>query len=778
MAEGREARPRPDDLIRGAMTNDPDSTPLLHRLARFSVERARWVAGLWVLAAAALAPAIVGIKIETSADSVLDRLGDPWDFYQSSLRTFGGDETVVVAIRGAEPYSPSDLDRMRDLSEAASRIDGVRRVDSLSTVPYLDARIDGSLSLEPFLSTDGPTTSASASAVAARVRRDRIAPRALASEDGRVLAVNATLDRGTGEFERIVGELRGAAGTAATWISGVPVFRTAFSVETRAEVLRLVPLTIALMAALLGALFRSIRAVAVPLLTSGLGTWVFLGAMAMAGAPLTASTVILPSVILAIGCAYAMHLLSEASGLASRHDLVEAVAEVARPLLFAGSTTAVGFAAMAVVPIDAVRDVGIFGGVGTFAVLVAVLTLGPAVLVLWPRPTPKPLLLDWLQSALVPAIASLVQRRRSAVLGAWAVVIAGFALGLSVLRVESDVILYFPRGTEVRDSYEAIRERLAGISPMNVVIESSAGRSVTEPDVLRAVAGLQEFLQTVPDVGKVVSLADPLIQVHTGFAGTTTSVLPDSRELAEQYLLLLESFDQIRDLVSSDRLMTNVLIRSNHNGSEHLLALAERAAGWWRMHGPEDFSARTTGIMFEFARSEHELGVGQIQGLGLDVATVAMLLLVLFRSLRIAGLALIPNLVPLVLVFGFMGLAGIPLDIGTVLVGNLAVGIAVDETIHVVNAFRSGVARGEEAGAAMREALARVLPALLYTTLTVAAGFLVLGISEFTFTRNLGLLTAGIMVICVVANATLLPALLIGTGARGRGPGARGRRIG
>jgi predicted RND superfamily exporter protein len=247
------------------------------------------------------------------------------------------------------------------------------------------------------------------------------------------------------------------------------------------------------------------------------------------------------------------------------------------------------------------------------------------------------------------------------------VVIAGFALGLSVLRVESDVILYFPRGTEVRDSYEAIRERLAGISPMNVVIESSAGRSVTEPDVLRAVAGLQEFLQTVPDVGKVVSLAVPLIQVHTGFAGTTTSVLPDSRELAEQYLLLLESFDQIRDLVSSDRRMTNVLIRSNHNGSEHLLALAERAAGWWRMHGAEDFSARTTGIMFEFARSEHELGVGQIQGLGLDVATVAMLLLVLFES-SYCRARLIPNLVPLVLVFGFMGLAGIPLDIGTVLV--------------------------------------------------------------------------------------------------------------
>jgi hypothetical protein len=124
--------------------------------------------------------------------------------------------------------------------------------------------------------------------------------------------------------------------------------------------------------------------------------------------------------------------------------------------------------------------------------------------------------------------------------------------------------------------------------------------------------------------------------------------------------------------------------------------------------------------------------------------------------------------------FGFMGITGIPLDLGTVFVSNLAVGIAVDETIHLVTAFSRGRSRGWAASDALKGAMSTVVPALLLTTVVIAAGFLVLALSDFRFTRNLGLLTAAVMFLCVASNVTLLPALLLRFGGRFGSPEPQG----
>jgi predicted RND superfamily exporter protein len=118
--------------------------------------------------------------------------------------------------------------------------------------------------------------------------------------------------------------------------------------------------------------------------------------------------------------------------------------------------------------------------------------------------------------------------------------------------------------------------------------------------------------------------------------------------------------------------------------------------------------------------------------------------------------------IPLGIAFGFMGLVGLPLDAATVCMGSLALGIAVDDTIHVVTRYGEEQRRGASPEQALGRCFGRVLPALVFTTVTIGAGFLVLGISQFTLIRNLGLVTAALVVLCLVADATLLPALLLG----------------
>ncbi len=124
-------------------------------------------------------------------------------------------------------------------------------------------------------------------------------------------------------------------------------------------------------------------------------------------------------------------------------------------------------------------------------------------------------------------------------------------------------------------------------------------------------------------------------------------------------------------------------------------------------------------------------------------------------------LSLIPNTIPLLVIFGSMGLLGLPLDAGTVMIGGLALGVAVDDTIHVATGFYDRTRANRDTARALGETLQAVLPAILSTSTMIAVAFAVLGLSEFSITRNLGVLTAGIMILCLLADVTLLPALLL-----------------
>jgi predicted RND superfamily exporter protein len=361
----------------------------------------------------------------------------------------------------------------------------------------------------------------------------------------------------------------------------------------------------------------------------------------------------------------------------------------------------------------------------------------------------------------VPRLLSFVSDYRWVVIGGSAVVMAVVGIGIKKVEVETDVIVWFSRDHPIRLAYGAIRERFSGISPINLVVEAPAGRSVTEPLVVQRLEELTRFLEATPEVGKAISLADPVAQMHEGFAGVPGTPLPTRHDLIEQYLLLLEAKPQIQDLVTTDRGRANVLMRVNDNGSSSLLEVAAEAEDWWSSNGVDGYSARATGIMYEFARAEDEIARGQIRGLGFALIAVAVVLFAVLGSVRLALISLVPNALPVAVAFGLMGYLGIALDAGTIVVGNLALGIAVDDTLHVANRFHSRVEAGESPLEALHWALERVLSPVVYTTIVVALGFAVLGLSGLMFTRNLGLLTAFILVLCLLADVILLPALLL-----------------
>jgi predicted RND superfamily exporter protein len=733
------------------------------RLVLIGLRHPRWTLACWAAAMVAAVPFVLQLSIETSTESVLDRSDPAWAFYERSQEIFGSDEFVAVMLESEQPFDPLVLRRIVDLTKEIERIPDVRRVDSLASVPLVEARPDGSLSLDAALGDGVPSSDEALDALARRVLSDRLAPRVLVSDDGRAFAVNIVLERDVGDrYPEILAAIDEAIGDPSVVRSGVPVTRLEVGQRTQDNLLRFVPFTVAGIVLLVFVLFGSARVAVTPLVCSGAASWIMLGVMGAMERPLTITTAILPSLLLAMGCAYGIHLLTAASGEEAGRN--ERMLQAAPAIALSGLTTTIGFLAIALVEIDAIHDIGRFGALGVLLVLAATLTAGPAALTLWSLRIRQMRLQTWLAEDVSPGIVALVERHRRLGVVAWLGAAVAVGAGLVFLRVESDVVLWFPHGDPIRDAYEAIRAELSGISPMNVVVEAPEGSRITDPGVLDALDRLARHLEQLPEVGKAISITDPLTQIHEGFLGDRDAGLPHGHALIEQYLLLLESKPQINDLVTSDRRLANVVLRLDDNGSDALLRVARTAEAWWAHNGPAPYQVRTTGIMYEFARAQHEITMGQLRGLLFALVTISVILLAVFRSVRLALIGLVPNIVPIVMIFGVMGLASIPLDAATVVLGSLAFGIAVDDTIHTLVGFERHQRGAFSDAAALAATYRDILPALVFTSVVVALGFGVLGLSEFSPTRRLGLLTAIAMVLCLLADVLLLPALLVGKG--------------
>ena len=748
-------------------------------LLRLGLRAPRGTLIFWALVCAAALPGISQLRIDTSTDSVLDRGHPAWQIYQQSQAQFGGDEIIVVAFEGAHPYEAATVEAVIELGQRASEFEEIRRIDSIDTVPVIRATENGDLDLRTALESAPLDPSARSRHLEALLDRDRIAPRNLVSEDRRVLAVNLVLERGAeARHARLLSDLDAIVEPLGGVLSGVPVFRVAANERTQEEILAFAPITALLIAAFLLAIFRAPLVVLIGVAPGVVGSWLLVAAMGYLGAPLSITTMVLPSIILALGCAYAMHLLSAASEALRGDDAVVSGAElervlrrVALPVALSGLTTVIGFVAITAVRIEAVQFTGGYGALGVLVVTAVSLTLVPATLMLRPLPTPAPRGFSFVRHRAADWLVTRLERHGTLVLASWMILSIAVGVGITRIEVETDATRWLPPGHPVRDNYESIRESLSGISPMNVLIHAPDGGGVLEPETLAAIAGLGEHLETLDEVGKTLSIADPLRQLHGAFESDASQPLPESRAQAEQYLLLLESVEQITDLISSDWAQANLLIRANDNGSARLAEVAEKVTAWWAENGPPDHSVTTTGIMYEFARAEDEIAYGQLRGLGVALAVISCVLFAIFRWPRLAFVTLVPNAIPLALIFGSLGLFGIPLDAGTVLIGVLALGVAVDDTIHLATGFYAAIRAGEYPLAALRTTFVAVLPPIAATSAMIATSFFVLGFSEFTITRNLGLLTGSIMLLCLLADVTLLPALLLrlpftGTGDR------------
>ncbi len=737
-----------------------------------------------------------GLALEVGFDGSTQRIlaqTEVQQAYQHRMeRLFGGDHTCFIALHPPQGdcFTPPVLEKIAHLTRDLESIPGVAGVTSLTQVGTIRGSIDG-LEVRPLIE-EIPHDPAALAALRQRAIHDRLLRRNLISDDGHYTSIVVELDPSPAGLElrdaaltTIQRLVTAARGPEEVVVAGAPMVGHVFRHHMATDLGRLVPLTLVVIAACLWLLFRRPRAVTLPTLAVGAAMVWTLGLMRLLDTPLSMITTALPPVLIAVGVAYGVHVLAAYWGeLRAGHGRSQAVrhavGRVAWPLVLSAVTTAAGFASIAASPIRTLQEFGGFSMVGVIFSMVLSLTLIPIVLNLlpaerwerWRRQRRRWAIDRWLRR-----IGSFNRRERLAVVAMALLLLVLSAGGIARIVADTDYLSYLPESAPIRQAAELFNRHLAGATTFTVVLESQTPGRFRQPDALHFLAGLQHRLARDPAVDTSTSLADFVAVMNRALHDDDPAYerVPESETEIGQLLLLFSLGEEaeavLRPYVNYDASIARLTYRSHLTSSRAQVALAERIEQYCQRHQPAGIHARQTGSAYYLAASSMGIVRSQARSLGLTAVVIAVLMLALFRSARTTLLILVPNLLPIAMVFGLMGWWGIPLSTGTAIIAAISLGIAVDDTLHLVLRYRQELAprldpsappeaRCAAQEAAMATTLMETGRPVFYTTVTLVVGFSVLAASSFVPVRMLGILTATTMIFCLFGDLLLLPALL------------------
>ncbi|PYM11154.1 MAG: hypothetical protein DMD81_27725, partial [Candidatus Rokuibacteriota bacterium] len=426
--------------------------------------------------------------------------------------------------------------------------------------------------------------------------------------------------------------------------------------------------------------FWTPQGMVIPITTSLLTVVWGLGMVAMAGIPLNLLTSIVPSLLIAIGFTEDVHMISEyherlARGLPKLEAIRDMLHETALPLLVTTLTTVVGFATLIFTDITMLIQFGVASCLGLTANFVVTFLLAPLMLRLWPVPRRLRRSAFAEDSADGPAGAEegffprLMERlghfnvrHRVAIMVVAGLCTAGSLVGWWSLRVDTDFVSLLPRDSIVRQRIADLHQALGGALNFYVVVDTGRDDGIKDPNVLRKIAGLQDFLEKTGKVDKSVSVADYVRKVHREMNGGDPAfeVIPDSADQVAQYLLLLEAreFAKFVDFNASG---ANVVVRHNLTGSRAISSLRTEIEQYVKTNFPSTLLARPTGETILINNAVDYLAINELTSLSQAFVVIALIHAALFWSLKAGLLSMIPNVIPVLTVFGLMGLVGIPL---------------------------------------------------------------------------------------------------------------------
>jgi hypothetical protein len=535
-----------------------------------------------------------------------------------------------------------------------------------------------------------------------------------------------------------------------------------------------------------------------PILCCAFSVIAMMGFLGMFGWQVTVISSNFISLQLIITMAITIHLIVRYRGLAlnrpdaeHRELVLDTIRLMVTPCLFAALTTMAGFGSLLLCNILPVRTFGWMMIAGIGVSLVVTFLLFPAGLMLVTKKTPK--IGKKSKYSLTSFLADLTENHGRVVLAVSVALFIISAIGISRLVVENSFIDYFKDTTEIHQGMKVIDQNLGGTTPLDVVIEIEApdvtaqaskseevatgdgefdefdefekkeddGKYWFTSDRMALVIKIHDYLESVPEIGKVLSLGTMLKiaeKLNHGQALDNFQLALLYSELPDRFkALVLDPFVS----VEHNQLRFSVRVKDSEKSLKRDVLLKKIRHDLINKLGLKEKNVHLAGLLVLYNNMLQSLFESQILTLGVVVLALMAMFLLLFKSFKIALIALAPNLLAVGAVLGFMGWMKISLDMMTITIAAISIGIAVDNTIHYIYRFKNEFEFSQNYIKTMHYCHGSIGHAMYYTSVTIIIGFSILALSNFLPTIYFGLLTGLAMLIALLAALTLLPQLLI-----------------
>ncbi len=699
--------------------------------------------------------------------------------YDTFRDEFSNDDGISIVFRDENGiFNKKALGSIRRMTQALWEMPHIDRVDSITNYQHVhsDANKPDDVLVDDFIMDDLDASDMSYLNNRKEVATsDSIIRDSFISKDGKTTMIFARLEADANEHGDISSEMMGYmkalidSETNATgykyWLNGGPPMTEAFVQIAGHDAMVFTPLVFLVSMLLLFLLFRRISGALIPL---GVVLFTFLSVLAvqtLLGYKLNNFTANIPVFIVAIGIADAVHiyaawLMGKKEGLANYDAVYRAIEKNFLPIFLTSLTTTVGFGTLAISKVVPVSTLGIATASGAMLAFVISVVWMPALLLLLKKPI-KGDAVTKEKKPMIQGYGQFIVRNNKKIIGIASLLMFVIGLGLLFVKVDSNTIRYFDKSVEIRKSAEFTMDNLTGSMSYVLVVDSGKKDGIKDPEFLKYIEKFYHDYQLVfpKDVRHIFSLLDTVKRYNKIMNAAET--IPQDRNLVAQYLLLysmgLPQGMEITDQMDFVQRKLRVTVLTNIVDTSKDIKMIEYAKQWW---AKTPYKLTLTGQTAMYAYMQKNITDTLIYSLALTILIVSLMMLLIFKRLKILWILLIPNLLPVVLVIGIMGWMGLTIDMGVAIAGAIIIGVAVDDSIHFLVKYFDARKRGLSMSETFDEVLHYAGRAIVFTTVVLSLSFSIFALSTFTPNQNFGVVTATALFFALLIDLLLLPALL------------------
>ncbi len=744
-----------------------------------------------LLASAALLPRV---EFMPGMEDFYDRSHPQQQVMDALEKHFVGDRWVFIPYQADDVFRRKNLVAVRQLTEAIDNIELKRGETSLRPVQDImslatlkDAYGGNGMFRSDLLLPDPiPADPRIGARVRARARSNPVIWDNFVGDGGRVagIAVRLSPRSSLSDADRkaTIDTLRGILAKAEKqtqmkfFLTGLPVIETDIPHVALKDTIVGAGLMFVLIALIIFASLRRFRGLLLVVAIVSAASVAGLAMIPATGGTYNPISSLMLPILAALCVATTMHFLVESGTEMRLHPDRDVRGHVyhtvLRPAMFTIVTTAIGFASLG---LSQTRSVSIFGWATAAALLVGGLLTLLIIALAWGR---KPasywvgtngLATGQRFDAILTRFANVVIRRKRALTAVAAGLIVVCAIGATRIKTGESNVDYFRKSMPVRQGADFMTEHLGGSNSFIVSVRANKENTFLAPSQLRRLAALQKQMKRDGDAGRIMSVVDFLRVMNRAFHGEDDDYyrLPATRQQVAQ-LLMMNTNDRVSEFIDDERQWVRIYVRTPIHNTGAMAAVFKRTESRLEAMFPpsQGFETHVTGDSRIFGLNFEYVTTTQTTSLLVASLVILVLMSFMFRSFTVALFSMVPNMLPILTIFGVMGWLGIELSISTALISAVTLGIAVDDTIHFIQQYRTSLAEHGDIERAVRETFRIKGAAIIWSSVIFSLGFLVFMVADFTPFHLFAALSSMAMAMAVVGDLMFLPAFLLLTKSR------------